>query len=633
MFRKALEPILGRKTNAIRLAAWKLAAALACISLAVLGPAPVSGQELQFRMDAYPTGVRPMGVDLGYASNRPVVVVANSGDESVSLFQANYTSNSVYTLELLATVRGIPSPHAVTFCGWDYVLVTSPTDDSVSLIRVSERRVLGKIRVGPQPYSAICLADNYPTTSASAVVSNFGDDSLAVLRLRFDAASFTVETRIPGVPSNKAAHGVAYSTVGGQPMLWVAGTSADLVTVLDYSSSRVLTRLAVRGPTSVRTICFQPSSFSPCFDEAVCIGSAPDNSVVCYDGSLNAGRTLGVPSPQDFLRLVLDRSRNTYVWFYSTGSNNSIAYRATGNEIGTIPSIPGAWGLVYGPAPLSVMVTSPDSNRVFLIQRPPPPLPLPQEFSIVHGASFGSSPVATNSLGSIFAATGASRNFVADSMPLPRTLGSVTVRFGGSLIYDSASNRWNYSPTGSVTAGLLFVGPNQINFQIPPEISSADPVPVQLQRSDGNTFLTALRLAVSAPGIFSLLANGRGQAAVLNQDFSLNGDSQVIFGARPALRGSVIQIFATGAGPTNPPLLAGEPAPASGNPLVLTQVQPTVTIGSRPARVLFSGMAPGLVGVWQINAEVPMDVGPGSAVPLQITAAGVQSNTVTIAVQ
>lgn len=70
-----------------------------------------------------------------------------------------------------------------------------------------------------------------------------------------------------------------------------------------------------------------------------------------------------------------------------------------------------------------------------------------------------------------------------------------------------------------------------------------------------------------------------------------------------------------------------------GNPLVLTRVQPTVTIGGQAARVLFSGMAPGYVGLWQINAEVPPNVPPGPAVPMTITAGGIPSNTVTIAVE
>ena len=95
----------------------------------------------------------------------------------------------------------------------------------------------------------------------------------------------------------------------------------------------------------------------------------------------------------------------------------------------------------------------------------------------------------------------------------------------------------------------------------------------------------------------------------------------------------MIQIYATGAGETDPPLLPGEAAPASGNPLFLTRAQPTVAIGGQTARVLFSGMAPGWVDLWQINAEIPMTTTPGSAVPLSITADGVSSNTVTIAVE
>ncbi len=220
-----------------------------------------------------------------------------------------------------------------------------------------------------------------------------------------------------------------------------------------------------------------------------------------------------------------------------------------------------------------------------------------------------------------------SQNFSATSVPLPKTLGGGTLRFGGSLSFDATAGRWNYSPVGSLEAPLLFVGPNQINFQLPPGISLGDAVPAQITKPDGSTLLTTVRITAAAPGIFSVLMNGQGQAALLNQDNSPN------FGTNPAKRGSVIQIFATGAGETDPPLLPGEPAPASGNPLVLTQVQPTVTIGGKTARVLFSGLAPGFVGLWQINAEVPGDVTPGPAVPLSITAGGVASNTVTIAVQ
>jgi uncharacterized protein (TIGR03437 family) len=198
---------------------------------------------------------------------------------------------------------------------------------------------------------------------------------------------------------------------------------------------------------------------------------------------------------------------------------------------------------------------------------------------------------------------------------------------GGTLIFDATNNKWVYSPTGAIQAPLLFVGPGQINFQIPPGIVPGTAVPAQLTKPDGTTLLTALNITAAAPGIFTLLQNGQGQAALLNQDNSQN------FGTNPATRGSVIQIFATGGGDTTPTLMPGEAAPASGNPLVLTNVQPTVTIGGQSAQVLFSGMAPGFVGLWQINAQIPQNVTPGNAVPLVVNAGGVASNTVTIAVQ
>jgi uncharacterized protein (TIGR03437 family) len=189
-----------------------------------------------------------------------------------------------------------------------------------------------------------------------------------------------------------------------------------------------------------------------------------------------------------------------------------------------------------------------------------------------------------------------------------------------------SNSNFVYSPTGSVLAPLLYAGPRQINFQVPPAISG-EAVPLQFQRADGKTSLSSMRVVSTAPGIFTVLASGTGPGAVLNQDGSLN------FPNNPAARGSVIQIYATGAGPTTPALGPGEAAPASGNPLVLTQVQPAVTIDSKPAQVLFSGMAPGFVGVWQINAVVPPDAQTGQSVSLRVTAGNVSSNVVNIAVR
>jgi uncharacterized protein (TIGR03437 family) len=74
----------------------------------------------------------------------------------------------------------------------------------------------------------------------------------------------------------------------------------------------------------------------------------------------------------------------------------------------------------------------------------------------------------------------------------------------------------------------------------------------------------------------------------------------------------------------------GAAAPSSS--LARTSTTPRVTIGGVEANVTFSGLAPGFVGLYQVNAVVPVAAPAGSAVPVAISIGGVTSNTVTIAV-
>jgi uncharacterized protein (TIGR03437 family) len=64
----------------------------------------------------------------------------------------------------------------------------------------------------------------------------------------------------------------------------------------------------------------------------------------------------------------------------------------------------------------------------------------------------------------------------------------------------------------------------------------------------------------------------------------------------------------------------------------MTLTQPTVTIGGRNADVSFSGLAPGFVGLYQVNVKVPDGAAPGNAVPVVLTIGGATSNTATIAI-
>jgi uncharacterized protein (TIGR03437 family) len=58
-----------------------------------------------------------------------------------------------------------------------------------------------------------------------------------------------------------------------------------------------------------------------------------------------------------------------------------------------------------------------------------------------------------------------------------------------------------------------------------------------------------------------------------------------------------------------------------------------VTVGGLDAHVTFAGLAPGYVGLYQVNVQVPVGVATGPSVPVIVTAAGASSLPVTVAIK
>jgi uncharacterized protein (TIGR03437 family) len=98
----------------------------------------------------------------------------------------------------------------------------------------------------------------------------------------------------------------------------------------------------------------------------------------------------------------------------------------------------------------------------------------------------------------------------------------------------------------------------------------------------------------------------------------------------PAHAGDYLEIYATGLGAvTNTPQTG---AVALVTPLSYLIGNATVTIGGVAAPVIFAGLAPGYVGLYQVNVQVPEGVAAGDAVPV-ILSTGAVSNAVTISVR
>jgi uncharacterized protein (TIGR03437 family) len=118
---------------------------------------------------------------------------------------------------------------------------------------------------------------------------------------------------------------------------------------------------------------------------------------------------------------------------------------------------------------------------------------------------------------------------------------------------------------------------------------------------------------------------------VIANSASLAAPSGAFPGSRPARAGEFLSIYCTGLGAVSNRPTLGSAAPS--NPLAQTSATPTVSIGGVNAQVIFSGLAPGFVGLYQVNVRVPETAPVGAAVPLILTIGGVQSNTATIAVE
>ena len=232
------------------------------------------------------------------------------------------------------------------------------------------------------------------------------------------------------------------------------------------------------------------------------------------------------------------------------------------------------------------------------------------------GAAFGTA-LSPGSFISIFGTDLAEQLVNAEHLPLPTSLGGVSVKIG---------NRF---------APLFFVSPGQINALVPFEVSGNVNLHV-ITGTNGAGNSVAVNLAASSPGIFTLNQQGTGQGAILNSsDNSFAAVSGSVPGkdAHPAHPNDIIIIFASGLGKTTPALASGLDSAVNGTAAPQSTNYPTVFIGGSAAQLDFSGLAPTFAGLYQINAHIPADVTPGVAVPVQIkTFEGQTSNIATIAI-
>jgi uncharacterized protein (TIGR03437 family) len=201
---------------------------------------------------------------------------------------------------------------------------------------------------------------------------------------------------------------------------------------------------------------------------------------------------------------------------------------------------------------------------------------------------------------------------------LPTTLGGVTVLMNGTAV------------------PLFFVSPLQINFQVPWQLLSLSTATLTVTTAGGTSPSITVNLSAAGPGIFTVnTTNSATQGAIQIANTTIFvAPVGAIPGvtSRPATTSDVLTIYCSGLGAVGNTPTSGAVA-GSGATLANVVAPVTVTIGGQSAPVLFAGLSPGFVGLYQVNVQFPTGVKSGNAVPVIVSTANLNSNAATIAVQ
>jgi uncharacterized protein (TIGR03437 family) len=229
----------------------------------------------------------------------------------------------------------------------------------------------------------------------------------------------------------------------------------------------------------------------------------------------------------------------------------------------------------------------------------------------ITNAASGAPVIAPGAFIAIYGANMGGGVTTASKVPFPTSLGSTQVFLGGQSL------------------PLFFTSSKQIDAIVPYDIAANSSQQLIVQSGDALSQPEPVTVAAAQPGVFTQNQSGSGPGAILGQ--KPGGVAALNTAANPASAGDALLIFCTGLGTVTPPVAAG--SPASTTKLSNTDNPVTVTVGGDDAQVLFAGLAPGFVGLYQVNVIVPSGIAAAADVPVVLTEAGATSAPVTVAIK
>jgi uncharacterized protein (TIGR03437 family) len=217
-------------------------------------------------------------------------------------------------------------------------------------------------------------------------------------------------------------------------------------------------------------------------------------------------------------------------------------------------------------------------------------VPAPQITGVVSAAD-RSANVAAGGLVTVTGRNLSMLNVATNQIPLPTALAESCLAVNG------------------VSVPLVLVSSTQVNAQLPSSVSGKAQIFMRSPAGPSNNFNFTIQAA--APTVFRP-AGGEGAGASVVR----GTNNELVSEGNPIRSGDTLTIFATGLGRTSPAVDDGFAAPT--DTLSVANIAPEVTLDGVPLGLDYAGLAPGEVGVYQINVSVPGGLRQGSGRPLTI---------------
>lgn len=439
--------------------------------------------------------------------------------------------------------------------------------------------------------------------------------------------TFTYDTDQPSAP---AAQVLTVST-SGEPVSFTAAASGGAWLRIDKDTGIAMAGNPVSISVSLDTTGLTPGSYSGKISLAS-LNAANKSLVIAVTLTVNAGTAVissiwpnAAPVGSDDLVITIRGQHLFRASVVTAGATTlTTAWVSTTVLLATVPKT-----AMASQGTLAVTVTNtskPASNAVnFDVTAPGPRLQ-----AVVNAASFTtSSPTPTIAPGEIIAifGSGLASSALLQATPsggaYPTTLGSPAT----IVEFELTTGNW-------VAAPLIFVHANQINAVAPFALAAGAGKKLRVTYNSLVSSSFTFDAVAADPGLFTLDASGRGQAAALNYN-AITGAYTLNSASNAAARGSIIALYATGGGVTSPlPSPEGKVIPLSGQPPALSGAT-SVTIAGEGALVQSATLAPGsIAGLVQLNVTVPATLAPAKDHAVVVTVGGRSSPaTATIAVK